>query len=219
MTEFITAGLPPRFADRTLDGFEATSASSSRALAAARRMADRRGGTLVLAGPTGVGKTHLAAAVARAFEQAAERDHRAAVEAYTVEWEAADPPMRHLVRRPAPPRLPEWVNVADAIVRVRLEFGLPGPEREVTARVIRLHQHDGLVVLDDLGREKSSDWTGELVYALVNARYESQLPTIVTTNLTSAELGESPYWPAISRLAEDGELVRIDAPDRRMARP
>jgi hypothetical protein len=44
------------------------------------------------------------------------------------------------------------------------------------------------------------------------------LPTIVTTNLTGAELASSPYWPVISRLAEDGELVRIDASDYRLSK-
>jgi DNA replication protein DnaC len=73
-------------------------------------------------------------------------------------------------------------------------------------------------VLDDLGREKVTDWTGEVVYTLVNGRYEAMLPTVVTTNLTRSDLAESAYWPAISRLAEDGALVAIEAEDRRLRR-
>ncbi len=71
-------------------------------------------------------------------------------------------------------------------------------------------------LIDDLGREKVSDWTGETIYTLVNGRYERVLPTIVTTNLTGAELAASVYWPVISRLAEGGELVRIGAADYRL---
>jgi DNA replication protein DnaC len=163
--------------------------------------------SLVLAGPTGAGKTHLAAGIVWEVTRRLVAGYEAAVAA-----------VGESGRHPRVPVLPEWLNVADAIVAVRLEFGRPSDDREITDRVMRLHRHPALVVLDDLGREKVSDWTGEIVYALVNARYEALLPTLVTTNLTSAELAESPYWPAISRLAEDGALVRIDAPDRRLAR-
>jgi DNA replication protein DnaC len=162
--------------------------------------------SLVLLGPTGVGKTHLAAGVVNAIRRRTIAEYEAAKTATA----ASDG------RWPQAPRWSEWINVADAIVSIRLEFALPSRDRETTTRVIGLRDHDGLLVLDDLGREKASDWTGELVYALVNARYEARLPTLVTTNLTSADLAASPYWPAISRLAEDGQLVRVDAPDRRL---
>jgi hypothetical protein len=42
------------------------------------------------------------------------------------------------------------------------------------------------------------------------------LPTIASSNLSPAELAASGYWPVVSRLAEDGALVRIEAPDRRI---
>lgn len=113
---------------------------------------------------------------------------------------------------------PEWVNVADLILTMRLEMDRPTDDRDETLRAHRLRNHPALVVLDDLGREKSSDWTGEVIYGVVNARYEAMLPTLVTSNLTAAELAASPYWPAISRLAEHGELVEVTGPDHRLAR-
>lgn len=61
------------------------------------------------------------------------------------------------------------------------------------------------------------DDTGQMLG--LNARYEARLPTIVTSNLTAEDLAASfPYWPAISRLAEDGTLVKITAPDHRLRR-
>lgn len=111
-----------------------------------------------------------------------------------------------------------WVNVADALTTMRLEMGLPLGERDATLALRAAGEHRGLVVLDDLGRENATDWTGELVYTLVNARYEDLLPTVVTSNRTAADLRAGPYWTAISRLAEDGRLIEIVGPDRRLVK-
>jgi DNA replication protein DnaC len=110
----------------------------------------------------------------------------------------------------------EWVNVPQLLVDLRAEYGTEDHETRGLVRMLRGSK--GLVVLDDLGREKASDWTSELVYTLVNARYESLLPTCATTNLTPDELVANGYWPAISRLAEDGALVRVEGSDHRIRR-
>ena len=39
-----------------------------------------------------------------------------------------------------------------------------------------------LLVLDDVGAEKMTDWAQQTLYTVLNARYEGSLPTIVTTN-------------------------------------
>lgn len=43
-------------------------------------------------------------------------------------------------------------------------------------------EHDILLVFDDLGVEKETDWVGEQLYRVLDARYESRLPTLITTN-------------------------------------
>jgi DNA replication protein DnaC len=112
-----------------------------------------------------------------------------------------------------------WVNVADLMVQMRSEMSRPDDDRPAARIAIHLRDHPKLVVLDDLGREKASDWTGEVIYSLVNHRYEERLETIVTSNLTAAELGAGPYWPVISRLAEDGRLIDMaGTPDKRLTR-
>ena len=40
-----------------------------------------------------------------------------------------------------------------------------------------------LLVLDDLGQEKTSDWVQETIGLVINTRYASRRPTIITTNL------------------------------------
>jgi len=43
-----------------------------------------------------------------------------------------------------------------------------------------------LLVLDDLGQEKTSDWVQETLGLLINTRYASRRPTIFTTNLVDS---------------------------------
>lgn len=47
-----------------------------------------------------------------------------------------------------------------------------------------------LLVLDDLGTERKTDYMDEMVYKVVNARYTAGMPMVVTTNLSTAELGQ-----------------------------
>ena len=45
-----------------------------------------------------------------------------------------------------------------------------------------------LLVLDDLGAERNTEYMNEVVYTIINSRYKARLPLIVTTNLTTEQL-------------------------------
>ena len=47
-----------------------------------------------------------------------------------------------------------------------------------------------LLVLDDLGAERQNDFALETVYMVIDERYKSGLPLIITTNLTLDELAK-----------------------------
>lgn len=54
--------------------------------------------------------------------------------------------------------------------------------------LIKLYSHDvWLLAIDDLGTEKLSDWTFQVMHEIINERYEHLLPTIVTTNADGLE--------------------------------
>jgi DNA replication protein DnaC len=72
-----------------------------------------------------------------------------------------------------------------------------------------------VLMLDDLGVHKSSDWTDERVYRILNSRYENVRPTVFTTNSPVDEweqvLGERVAW----RLIEDCRVVEMRGKNRR----
>jgi len=59
-----------------------------------------------------------------------------------------------------------------------------------------------LLVLDDLGAEKTSEWVNDRLYLIVNRRYESGKPVVVTTNLSLDELIRKVGERTVSRLCE-----------------
>lgn len=73
-----------------------------------------------------------------------------------------------------------------------------------------------LLVLDDLGKQRMSDWVAEQFYLLVDHWWAEDKRLLVTTNLTVPELIEEHDPALISRLLGLCHALPIDAPDRRM---
>ena len=77
-----------------------------------------------------------------------------------------------------------------------------------------------LVILDDLGVERKSEYMQEMVYKIVNARYVAGAPVIVTTNLTPDELTKTAdigYARTYDRLLEKCLPIKVDGRSRRRA--
>ena len=49
---------------------------------------------------------------------------------------------------------------------------------------------EALVVFDDLGVENQTDWVHEQLYRVLDARYDSRLPTIITTNTAEGRIDD-----------------------------
>ena len=45
-----------------------------------------------------------------------------------------------------------------------------------------------LLIIDDLGKEKATEWTSQTIYSIINARYENERPIVITTNYTLKNL-------------------------------
>ncbi len=73
----------------------------------------------------------------------------------------------------------------------------------------------GLLVIDDLGTQKMTDWVAERLYLIVNDRYQNGLPMIVTTNLTGDELDRMLGERIMSRLSTSSRMVAVGGSDLR----
>jgi DNA replication protein DnaC len=73
-----------------------------------------------------------------------------------------------------------------------------------------------LLVIDDIDKVKQSDAFHEFLYLVVNSRYASQKPTVITTNSSFTKL-EEVMGPAISSrlFAKESLLVEVEGEDLR----
>ena len=80
-------------------------------------------------------------------------------------------------------KLATVINVVDLIAKVKEDFSL---EAYYTNLLSGKDKHDTIeyLVLDDLGTEKTSEWSSNLIYSILNKRTN----TIITTNLTPDEI-------------------------------
>ncbi len=75
-----------------------------------------------------------------------------------------------------------------------------------------------LLVLDDIGAEKPSEWVRETLFILINHRYEHLLPTIFTTNCSLDELEQRLGGRISSRIAEMSRCIKFGGNDWRTKR-
>ena len=72
-----------------------------------------------------------------------------------------------------------------------------------------------LLHIDDLGAEHRTDWVLEQLYSIVNARYQDERSTLITSNLSRDELAEQLGERIVSRLEGCCELLPFYGTDAR----
>lgn len=103
--------------------------------------------------------------------------------------------------------------VIDLLERYRATFDADRAVESVAtidAEMRRTH----LLVLDDLGKQKSSEWAEQQLFRLIDERHRERKPLIVTTNTPPENLDAALF----SRLfGSTSQVVEFQGADRRMA--
>jgi len=99
-----------------------------------------------------------------------------------------------------------YCNVTDLLKRLRETYRENSDDHE--AEILDEADQADLLVFDDLGAEKATEWVRDRLYLVINRRYENMKPVIVTTNCSEAELKERLGPRIVSRLHEMCDRVQ-----------
>jgi DNA replication protein DnaC len=191
------AQIPERYRSCSLRSFNGIHESQKAAKALAQRFSDSYPAVesgLLLCGPVGVGKTHLAVAI-----------------------------LAELVET----KLVRGIFCDFTDLLERLQGSYARASEESAGAILDPYRDTELLVLDELGARRPTDWARDVLYGLLNTRYNQKRLTIITTNFgdqvaqPGAETLEMRVGiPVRSRLAEMCVLVPMSGPDyRREVRP
>jgi DNA replication protein DnaC len=107
-----------------------------------------------------------------------------------------------------------FINVPLFLDRIR--SSMKYNDSEVISLFEYCLERASVVILDDLGKEKATDWAAERLYVLVESRYSACRATIATTNRGLDELEALGYGALVSRLQQTCRAVRVGGSDQRI---
>lgn len=183
--------IPKKFYNKTFANYESKKNQTAwdDCLKYARNFEENmnQGKGLFLTGPVGSGKTHLAVAIA---------DYIARI-------------LKNKVRQNL--RSIIFISAVDLLSEIKYSY-----ESNDTEPTIKRYENCGLLILDDLGIEKSTEWTHELFYKIIDTRYKDMKPIIITTNLTDNEIKKKLSERIASRIYEICKGVKLTSKDYRV---
>lgn len=101
---------------------------------------------------------------------------------------------------------------SEHLEHIREEFDHTGQKKYLS-----MMKNTPMLVLDDLGKERKTDWSQNILFDVVNYRYEHLLPIVITSNYEFDELGNHVGSAIFSRLYEMSGGVKTSGKDHRRA--
>jgi len=83
-------------------------------------------------------------------------------------------------------KIPVFQTMTELLERIRSTFRQQSKESE--REIMSALQDCDLLVLDDIGAEKVTDWTLDVLFRIIDGRYRAKKPTLFTTNFSPTEL-------------------------------
>ncbi len=118
--------------------------------------------------------------------------------------------MNELITRKRVPGL--FVTVPELLDNLRGAYKNPGQDIDEWMAAVKNAE---LLVLDDLGSERVTEWVRERIFVIVNHRYREALPTLFTSNIGPEELPAQLGERTASRIISMSEGVQLNGKDYR----
>lgn len=107
-----------------------------------------------------------------------------------------------------------FITVPDLLLEIRSTFR---EESSSEKEIVEKYSSVPYLVLDDIGAEKSTEWSITTLYLIIDRRTSEELPTIYTTNLSLEEIDTKLSSRIASRMAY-AKVLKNNMPDYRRKR-
>lgn len=77
------------------------------------------------------------------------------------------------------------MTMIDLLLKIKSSFQ---SKEQTEEQILKIYEDCSLLVIDDLGKEKPTEWALQMIYTIVDRRYNALKPIIVTTNYGASEL-------------------------------
>jgi DNA replication protein DnaC len=149
--------------------------------------------TIVFCGPVGVGKTHLASAILHRWLRIGFEN-----EINQPNWGKGLVGGRGY-----------FTTLPKLLSRIKATF--KDNVLETEDQIIRRCVNFPLLVLDDVGKEKQSEYSQQILFSIIDGRYVHSRPLIMTSNAVGPEFGKVVGQAVYSRLCEMGTIINMQA--------
>lgn len=77
------------------------------------------------------------------------------------------------------------MTMIDLLLKIRSSFQ---SKEQTEEQILKIYEDCSLLVIDDIGKEKPTEWALQMIYTIIDRRYNALKPIIVTTNFGASEL-------------------------------
>lgn len=109
-----------------------------------------------------------------------------------------------------------YLNTSEFLEKLRQEFNNETYSDDNHGLLKEVMNFKGVLILDDIGAEKASEWTRERLYLVINKKYEEMQPIIFTSNCDLEILSARLEDRITSRIIGMTEILEKNGEDRRL---
>lgn len=102
-----------------------------------------------------------------------------------------------------------FISMPELLEKIKSTFNKNSEETE--SDIMKALLTCDLLILDDIGAEKVTDWVQEIVFRVVDGRYRKEKPILATTNLEPKQLANQIGKRAYDRLIEISQPIENKA--------
>lgn len=93
-----------------------------------------------------------------------------------------------------------FVSMPELLSKIKATFNSNNKTSE--NQILKALNLCDLLIIDDMGAEKPSDWVSEILFIIIDSRYRRELPVLATSNLNTEELKNQIGKRVVDRMLE-----------------